>query len=120
LPAEQLFVILGYIPSHCVAITPETSFDIAYACYIRGLYSDAAIFAQHGTTMRNDARLQLLKGVCLLHLGDCAKAEATAADYRAAVALQQNYGLGVARERVNDPMRVRFDQVVDYQARIIR
>jgi hypothetical protein len=113
--ADELFEDLGYVPSHCVPLTPESCFDIAYKCYIRGRYRDALVFTTRGLTMRNDARLQLMKGVCELQLGKCETAESTAAAYRNALLQQQLFGLHVARERVNDAMRVRFDDIVGYQ-----
>jgi hypothetical protein len=115
MPPEDLFLDLGYDPQTCIPLTPQTSFDIAYRCYARGLFRDALAFARHGLTMCDDARLQLLKGVCELHLGRCAEVEKTAGDFRAAIAQQQLFGLEVAQERINDPMSVRFDAIVEYQ-----
>jgi hypothetical protein len=116
MPAEDLFLDLGYDPVICIPLTPTTSFDIAYKCYARGLYSDAIAFARHGLTMCNDARLYLLKGDCELHLGRGADAERTASDFRAALAQQQLFGIEAARERINDAMAVRFDDIAGYQA----
>ncbi len=115
MPATDLFRTLGYDPVHSVPLTPETSFDIAYQCYIQELYADAVVFARHGLTMCNDARLYLLKGVCELHLARSAEAERTAADFRNALVQQQFFGMEVARERINDTLRVRFDTIVEYQ-----
>jgi hypothetical protein len=115
MPATDLFRTLGYDPVHSVPLTPQTSFDIAYQCYAQELYDDAVVFARHGLTMCNDARLHLLKGVCELHLGRSAEAERTAADFRNALVQQQFFGMEVARERINDTLRVRFDNIVEYQ-----
>jgi hypothetical protein len=115
-PADQLFSELGFIPAHSVPLTPQTSFDIAYACYARELFADAIVLANHGLKMSDDARLHLIKGDCQLYLGYGRDAERTAADFRAAVAANQTFGLAAARERVNDPMRVRFDNIVEYQS----
>jgi hypothetical protein len=114
-PAEELFFGLGQIPPRCVPLTAWTSYDLAYACYVRGFYPDALVLCKHGLTLCNDARLHLLKGVVELYLGDCTAAEVTAADYRGALLAQNFYGLAVARERVNDMMRARFDDVVEHQ-----
>jgi hypothetical protein len=115
LPVDQLFAELGSVPDSSVPLTPTTSYDLAYACYRRGLCSDAVVLANHGLEMCHDARLQLIKGVCLLHLGRDADAVRTAGDFRASLAHNQFFGLDAARERVNDPMRVRFDNIVEYQ-----
>jgi hypothetical protein len=115
MPPEELFHLLGYGPVPCVPLTPLTSFDIAYKCYVRGLYSDAIVFAQHGLTMCNDARLYLLEGVCELWLGRCADAERTATHFRTALTDRQLFGMEVAQERINDPMRSRFEDIVEYQ-----
>jgi hypothetical protein len=115
MPATDLFETLGIEPVHVVALTPTTSFDIAYKCYRQEMYSDAIVFARHGLTMCNDARLHLLKGVCELHLGRGAEAERTAAEIRNALNQQQVFGMEAAVERINDPLRVRFDGIVEYQ-----
>lgn len=116
LPPEQLFASLGHWPGYSVPMTAEYCFDLAYACWIRGNAADAVILAKHGLERRNDARLHLLLGVCLLELNRPQLAEATAQDFRNAVAARFTYGLNVARERVNGPLRTRFDTVVEYQA----
>jgi hypothetical protein len=115
MPAEDLFLDLGYGPVTSIPLTPRTSFDIAYKCYAHGLYSDAIAFARHGLTMCDDARLHLLKGDCELQLGLRAQAEKTASDFRQALAQQQFYGIESARERINDGMAARFDDIVEYQ-----
>ncbi len=109
MPATDLFETLGIEPVNVVPLTPMTSFDIAYKCYLQGMYSDAIVFARHGLTMCNDARLYLLKGVCELYLGQGAEAERTAAEFRNALNQQQVFGMEAAVERINDPLRVRFD-----------
>jgi hypothetical protein len=116
MPAKDLFETLGYVPSSCVPLTPQTTYDIAYQCYIREMYDDAVIFARHGLTMCNDARLHLIKGVCELHLARGSEAEKTASDFRAALAQEQVFGMEAAAERVNDGLRVRFDNIVEYQS----
>ena len=116
MPTRELFELLGYGPDPCVPLTPQTSFDIAYKCYLRGLNADAIVFARHGLTMCNDARLYLLEGVCELRLGRCAEAEKTATHFRSAMADRQFFGMESARERVNGPMRVRFEDMVEYQS----
>jgi hypothetical protein len=115
MPPGDLFETLGYVRPYCVPLTPQTCFDVAYECYVHELYSDALVFARHGLTMCNDARLHLLKGVCEMHLGHCAEAEKTASDFRAALAQEQVFGMESAAERINDPFRVRFDTIVEYQ-----
>ncbi len=115
MPAADLFDTLGCDYVHCVPLTPQTSFDIAYKCYLQDLYADAVVFARHGLTMCNDARLHLIKGVCELHLARCKDAEKTAADFRSALAQQQFFGMEAAGERINDALRVRFDNIVEYQ-----
>jgi hypothetical protein len=107
-PVDELFSALGYSPSGPDAWTPESSFDVAYACYIRGLHADAIVVADRGLALRNDARLQLIKGVCQLHLGQRSQAESTAAAFHAAVEQGMTAGLGQALERVNDPSSVQF------------
>ena len=104
----DLFSALGYSPNGPDAWTPELSYDVAYACYIRGLYADAIVTADRGLALRNDARLRLIKGVCQLHLGQRSQAESSAAAYRAAVEQGMTVGLGVALERVNDSLSVQF------------
>jgi hypothetical protein len=125
MPAPELFELLGYgtLPcgpgggmAGCIPLTPQTSFDIAYKCYVRGLYADALVFAHHGLTMCNDARLYLLEGVCELWLGRCADAERTATNFRKALDDRQLFGMEVAQERINDPMRPRFEDIVEYQS----
>ena len=111
----DLFLDLGYDPVTCIPLTPTTSFDIAYKCYVRGLYGDAIIFARHGLTMCNDARLHLLKGDCELHLGRCGDAEKTASDFRQALSQEQVFGMAAAQERINDAMAARFGDIVTYQ-----
>jgi hypothetical protein len=115
-PIEYLLADLGFESGKTFPLTPLTSFDVAYECYAHGLYSDAIIFASHGLEMCDDARLHLLKGVCLLHRGMGPAAELTATDFRNAVAAQRTFGLDQAEERINDPMAVRFADVVQYQA----
>jgi hypothetical protein len=115
-PIEYLFSDLGFESGKTVPLTPHTTFDIAYKCYAKGLYSDAMIFASHGLQICNDARLHLLKGVCEMHRGLGSAAELTAVDYRNAIAAQQMFGLDVAHERINDSMAVRFSDIVEYQA----
>lgn len=112
--AECLFGCLGQHPTNCVPMTSETTFDLGYACFIRGWYSDAIIFAKRGLELRNDARLQLLKGVSEMCAGRCNDAEATAQDYLDSVNAGNQIGLEIARERINGPMRVRFDQILKH------
>jgi hypothetical protein len=107
-PVGELFSALGYSSNGPAAWTPESSYDVAYACYIRGLYADAIVIADRGLALRNDARLQLIKGVCQLHLGHRSQTEASAAAYRAAVQHELTVGLAAALERVNDPLSVQF------------
>lgn len=115
MPATDLFETLGIEPVHVVPLTPTTGFEIAYKCYRQEMYSDAIVFARHGLTMCNDARLLLLKGVCELHLGRGPEAERTVAEFRNALNQQQVFGMEAAVERINDPLRVRFDEIVEYQ-----
>src|ERR1700722_2628821 len=96
MPASDLFETLGIEPVHVVPLTPTTTFDIAFKCYRQELYSDAVVFARHGLTMCNDARLLLLKGVCELHLRRGPEAERTAAELRNAVNQQQVFGMEAA------------------------
>src|SRR5262245_25537229 len=112
--AESLFARLGQIPAHCVPMTSDTTYDLAFACFIRGMYADAIVFASHGLTLRDDARLHLIKGVCEMHLGRCAEAEATVEQYLNAISHNNLYGLAVARERINGPMRVHFEQIIKH------
>jgi len=113
--AECLLERLGYCPSSlCVPMTSDTTYDLAYACFARGLYEDAIVFASHGLTLREDARLFLIKGVCQMQLGRCSEAEATAEQYLSAIRNRNVIGLPVANERVNGPMRVRFEQVLKH------
>jgi hypothetical protein len=115
-PIQHLLDDLGYEDGKTVPLTPHTTFDLAFACYVSGRYADAIVFATHGLRLCNDARLHLIKGVCQLHLGQAPAAEMTAVDYRNAIGAQQMFGLDVARERINDPWAVRFADVVEYQA----
>jgi hypothetical protein len=115
MPAPDLYRTIGVEPVSVVPLTPTTSFDIAYKCYLQEMYSDAIVFARHGLTMCNDARLHLLKGACELYLGRGAEAERTAAEFRNALNQQQVFGMEAAVERINDPFRVRFDGIVEYQ-----
>jgi hypothetical protein len=112
--AERLFERLGQCPTHCLPMTSETTFDLAYACFIRGMYDDAIALASHGLKLRGDARLYLLKGVCEMHVGRCSEAEETAEQYLNAVNGRNTIGLAIARERVNGPMRVRFEQILKH------
>jgi hypothetical protein len=116
MPPAQLFELLGYGSAPGVPLTPQTSFDLAYKCYSRGLYADAIAFAHHGLTMCNDARLYLLEGVCEMRLGRTADAEKTATNFRNALADRQFFGMEAAQERINGPMRVRFEDMVEYQS----
>jgi hypothetical protein len=109
---ERLFEQLGYIPGYSVPMTANWCYELAYLCYIRGWYRDALILADRGLLVRNDARLHLLKGVCQLYLRQTSAAEVTGSNYLAAVAARNTIGLDVARERVNDPMRVRFEVIL--------
>jgi hypothetical protein len=115
MPPEDLYQILNYDPVKAVPLTPQTCFDIAYQCYLQEYYSDAIVFARHGLTMCNDARLHLLKGVCELHLARGADAEKTASEFRNALTQQQFFGMEAAHERINEPLSVRFDAIVEYQ-----
>lgn len=115
MPPEDLFRTLGYDPVTSIPLTPLTCFDIAYQCYLQEYYSDAIEFARHGLTMCDDARLHLIKGVCELHLARNADAERSAAAFRNALTQQQLFGLDAARERINESLRVRFDDIVIYQ-----
>jgi hypothetical protein len=114
MPAERLYAGLGYYPPYCLPMTSRTTYDLAHACFIRGLYEDAIAFANHGLTIRDDARLHLIKGVCLMHVGRCVEAEATVRRYLTAIDNKFVMGLANARERVNGPMRVRFEQIVEH------
>jgi len=91
-----------------IALTPETCFDLAYGCYIRGWYKDGVAWARRGAAARPDARLELVKGVCELHAGNVSEARATAAAYRTALSRGATFGLEIALERINDPMSVEF------------
>jgi hypothetical protein len=115
MPPEDLYRILNYDPVTAVPLTPQSCFDIAYQCYLQEYYSDAIVFARHGLTMCNDARMHLLKGVCELHLGRGADAERTASEFRNALTQQQFFGMEAAHERINEPLSVRFDAIVGYQ-----
>jgi len=112
--ANRLFGRLGNYPAYCVPMTSDTTYDLAFACFIRGMYSDAIVLANHGLKLRDDARLELIKGVSQLHVGECALAEATAEKYLNAIDAKNTVGLAVARERVNGPMRVRFEQILKH------
>jgi hypothetical protein len=114
MPADRLIARLGYFPVNCVPMTPDTTYDLGFACYIRGMYDDAIAFANHGLTLRDDARLHLLKAVCQMSVGRCVEAEETVDKYLNAVASTNTVGLAVARERINGPMRVRVEQIVKY------
>ncbi len=117
MPAETLFSRFGYIPSNCVPMTSDTTYDVAFACFIRGMYGDAIAFADRGLAIREDARLYLLKGVSQMNAGLCFEAEATAEKYLQLLRLNRNlYGLAASRERVNGPMRVRFEQILKHLA----
>jgi hypothetical protein len=115
MPPEDLYRILNYDPVTVVPLTPRTCFDIAYQCYLQEYYSDAIVFARHGLTMCNDARLHLLKGVCELHLGRGGDAERTASEFRNSLTQQQLFGIEAAHERINEPLSARFDSIVEYQ-----
>jgi len=117
-PVGELFSALGYSPNGPDAWTPELSFDVAYACYIRGLHADAIVVADRGLALRDDARLQLIKGVCQLHLGRRSQAESSAAAYRAAAEKGMTVGLGAALERVNDSLSVQFRGIAPLSRRI--
>jgi hypothetical protein len=112
--AECLFERLGYACGRCVPMTPETTYDLAYACFIRGMLTDTIAFADRGLSMREDARLYLIKGVAQMRLDLCAEAEVTAEQYLNAIANHHTIGLEYARERVNGPMRVHFEQMVRF------
>jgi hypothetical protein len=49
-----------------------------------------------------------------MHVGRCAEAEATAGEYLNAVSSNNVIGLAVSRERINGPMRVRFEQILKH------
>jgi hypothetical protein len=98
-------------PDNRATMTPESAFDIAYKCYIRGWYADAVTVSNRGLSLRNDARLQLIKGVCELHSGKRSEAEHTAKAFHTAVDQGGTYGLQVALERVNDPISVQFREL---------
>jgi hypothetical protein len=115
-PIDDLMDDIGYQAGKTVPLTPQTCFDLAYACYADGRFADAMIFASHGLRMCNDARLYLIKGVCELHRGLNSAAEQTAGEFRSAMANQQFFGIEAARERINDARAVRFANIVEYQA----
>ena len=115
-PIEHLLEDLGYQAGKTVPLTPHTCFDLAYLCYADGRYADAIVFASHGLTLCNDARLHLIKGVCQLHQGMGHAAQRTATDFQNAIAGQQVFGIDAARERINDAWAVRFADLVEYQA----
>jgi len=105
---------LGYGTPDCFVLTPVTCFDVAYKCYIRGLYEDAVAFTRHGLRQSNNARLYLLQAVCEMHLGRCQAASQSILRYRSASTMPtETIGLGPAREHVNDPMRVRLEMLLD-------
>lgn len=107
---EILLPSLGYGAAHCFPLTPTTCFEAAYKCYTYGLYQDALAFTKHGLQQSNHARLYLLKAMCEMHLARCEDARVTLVKYRhASLRLQESVGLTVARERLNDPMRVRLE-----------
>jgi hypothetical protein len=101
---------LGYGTPDCFVLTPVTCFDAGYKCYIMGLYEDALAFTHHGLRQSNNARLYLLQAVCEMHLGKCEAAGQSILRYRSASTIPaETIGLGPARERINDPMRVRLE-----------
>jgi hypothetical protein len=109
-PAEVLLPRLGFGPAYCFPLTPTTCFDVGYKCYVYGLYDDAFAFADHGLKLSNHARLYLLKAMCELHLKHCDDAKSTLVKYRtAALRPEESVGLFVAKEKLNDPMRVRLE-----------
>lgn len=111
---EILLPSLGFGPSHTFPLTPTTCFDAGYKCYVRGLYGDALAFANHGLKLCNHARLYLLKAMCEMQLARSEDAKSTIVHYRyAALRPQESFGLAVARERLNDPMRVRLEALLD-------
>jgi hypothetical protein len=110
--AECLFCQLGQYPAGGVPMTSTTTYDLAYACFIRGLYSDAVQFANRGISIRPDARLYLIRGVSEMHLCRYSEAEATVGQYLSAVDRRDTMGLEYARERISGPMRVRFEQII--------
>ena len=110
---EILFPSLGFGPSNCFVLTPMTCFDAGYKCYSLGMYEDALAFVNHGLKQSNHARLYLLKAVCEMHLGHCEDAGSAILRYRAAAMIpSETFGLGPARERINEPMRVRLEQLL--------
>jgi hypothetical protein len=115
MPPEDLYRILNYDPVSAIPLTPQSCFDIAYKCYVQEYYSDAIVFARHGLTMCNDARLHFLKGVCELHLARAADAERTAGEFRNAVSQEQFFGMEIAHERINETLSARFGEIVEYQ-----
>lgn len=113
-PGSVLIPKLGYGPAHCFPLTPTTCFDAAYKCYTLGWYADALAFADEGLTMSNNARLYLLKAVCEMHLGHCDDAVNAMANYRLAEIIPaEGVGLYAAQERINNPMRLRLEALVN-------
>lgn len=110
---EILFPSLGLGPASCYVLTPVTCFEAGYKCYSLGMYGDALAFIDHGLKLSNHARLYLLKAVCEMHLGHCEDAGTAILRYRAASLIpSEAFGLGPARERINDPMRVRLEYLL--------
>ena len=109
-PPEILFPSLGYGPAHSFPLTPTTCFDVGYKCFTYGLYQDALAFANHGLQQSNHARIYLLRAMCEMHLAQSEDARVTLVKYRhASLRPEESVGLAVARERLNDPMRVRLE-----------
>lgn len=105
---------LGFGPAHCFPLTPTTCFDAGYKCYSLGWNADALAFADEGLTMSNNARLYLLKAVCEMHLGHCDDAANAMASYRLAEVIpSEAVGLYAAQERINEPMRLRLEALVN-------
>lgn len=112
-PAEVLLPGLGFGPADCFPLTPVSCFEVGYKCYCRGLFRDALAFTDHGLKLSNHARLYLLKAVCEMHLGLADQATSTIEKYRIACVIpQETIGLFAARERINDPMRVRMEYLL--------
>jgi|GEM_PF-4983587 len=113
-PGSVLIPRLGFGPAHCFPLTPTTCFDAGYKCYSLGWYADALAFADEGLTMSNNARLYLLKAVCEMHLGHCDDAVNAMANYRLSEVIpSEAVGLYSAQERINEPMRLRLEALVN-------
>ncbi|QDT36726.1 outer membrane protein assembly factor BamD [Stratiformator vulcanicus] len=116
-PIDSLLCRTGQGAVKCFVFSPRNCFDLAAACYRRGLYQDAIALLDRALQYGPNAGYFYLRGMAEMQIGECDAAGESAQGVAQSLRAGNIGGLDRIGERFNGPVAIQMRALIELSAK---